>query len=79
MSEYDHLLNEPITWHDTGEAKWMWRARHESHDLSVYLNDDWPDELTYGVYVDGTHVYDIEGWPIAWTQVRGPGASRGST
>lgn len=78
MGQFDFLLNEPITWHDTGDSKWMWRARYRAYDLAVRLND-WPAEASYTVYVDGAAAYDIEEWPAAWTQVRKSGPARGAS
>ena len=69
MSEFDYLLSEPITWFDTGDARLMYRARHGSHRLEIRIND-WPDRSTYTLFVDGAAVFDIEGWPAAWTQLR---------
>jgi len=67
--EHRHLLSERITWYDTGEARWMGRARHGAMELSVRLND-WPAEPSYTVFVDGAAVCDLEEWPAAWEQVR---------
>lgn len=80
MGQFDFLLNEPITWHDTGDAKWMWRARRGSLELAVKLNN-WPADESYTVFVDGAAAYDIEEWPAAWEQVRkgsNGGESRGA-
>ena len=76
MDQLGYLLNEPIGWTDTGDAKWMWRARHGSRDLAVYINDDWPNVPNYGIFVDGAWAYDIEEWPTAWTQSRKGGAEQ---
>ena len=77
MSDFDYLLHQRIVWFDTGKAWWMWRSRHGSHELAVKVNEDWPDETHYTVYVDGAAVFNLDGWPAIWERIRKGGRNGG--
>ncbi|HEY2792824.1 MAG TPA: hypothetical protein VGJ28_10730 [Micromonosporaceae bacterium] len=71
----DALTNTPVAFAHTGDGEWPYRAIAAGVTLLIRVND-FPAEPLYSLFVDGTHVADLDDWPSPWQRPALPAALR---
>ncbi len=59
------MLAKELSWEPTKDPMHPWTIEVDGARWSVRIND-FPDELFYGLIVDGAHVGDFHDWPKTW-------------
>ena len=65
VPELGVMLAKELSWEPTKDPMHPWTIEVNGARWSVRIND-FPDELFYGLIVDGAHVGDFHDWPETW-------------
>jgi acyl-homoserine lactone acylase PvdQ len=62
----ERFATAPLSWTWSGDVTVGYRTTFDGHDLAV-RSGDFPEEAMYLVTIDGEELYELDGWPSAWS------------
>ena len=60
-----NYFNETIIWQSTNDPEYPYETTHETHALTIRLND-FPEEHLYMLIVDSEPIIAFDDWPGVW-------------